>query len=103
MTIFYIEQNLIGSKLVRALSFICAMNFYAFISEDAGGWLWFLGNLVLTKLSLVFTVPGSLSLYQADICVYNLLKEISLQNGKHTSKSRCNSSCKRSLLSSCWL
>jgi hypothetical protein len=63
MTIFYIDQNLIGSKLVRALSFICAMNFYAFISEDAGGWLWFLGNLVLTKLSLVFTVLGSLSLY----------------------------------------
>ena len=40
---------------------------------------------------------------QADICVYNLLKEISLQNGKHTSKSRGNSSYKRSLFSSCWL
>ena len=57
MTIFYINQNLIGSRLVRAPSFICTMNFFAFISEDAGGWLWFLGNLV-TKLSLVFTVPG---------------------------------------------
>ena len=57
MTIFYINQSLIQSGLVGALSFICAMNFFVFISEGAGGWLWFLGNLV-TKLSLVFTVPG---------------------------------------------
>ena len=57
MTIFYINQNVIGSRLVRVLSFICAMNFFAFISEGADGWLWFLGNVV-TKLSLVFTVPG---------------------------------------------
>ena len=56
MTIFYINQNLIRSRLVRALSLIYAMNVFAFISEGAGGWLWFLGNLV-TKLSFVFTVP----------------------------------------------
>jgi len=29
------------------------MNFFAFISEGAGGWLWFLGNLV-TKLSGIY-------------------------------------------------
>jgi membrane-bound acyltransferase YfiQ involved in biofilm formation len=52
MTIFYINQNLIGSKLVRALSFICAMNFFVFISEGAGGWLWFLGNLDMKYIEI---------------------------------------------------
>jgi hypothetical protein len=36
----------IGSRLVRDLSIIWAMHFFAFISEGARGWLWFLGNLV---------------------------------------------------------
>ena len=42
----YINQNLIGSRLVRDLSIIWAMHFFALISEGARGWLWFLGNLV---------------------------------------------------------
>jgi hypothetical protein len=78
MTIFYINQSLIQSGLVGALSFICAMNFFVFISEGAGGWLWFLGNLV-TKLSLVFTVPGIVFLCTFPVdefCVSALLSSL---------------------------
>ena len=78
MTIFYINQDLIGSRLVRVLSFICDMNFFVFISEGAGGWLWFLGNLV-TKLSLVFTVPGIVFLCTFPVdefCVSALLSSL---------------------------
>jgi hypothetical protein len=54
------------------------MNVFAFISEGAGGWLWFLGNLV-TKLSLVFTVPGIVFLCKFPVdefCVSALLSSL---------------------------